>query len=390
MRTFVIIESLVTMQRTHQGISLLRYEWPLLVSIVTTALFLVFGKGWLADLSNAAWFALMLGWLFGAILVSAFAVVRHAEALAIRLGEPFGTLVLTLSMSGMEMMMIAAVMYAKPGGSSLARDTMLAIVMIVLNGLVGTSLLLGGLRYREQTYNLYGANAFLSVIVPMAVLGLVLPSFTVSSPGPTLSPLQSTFLILMSVGLYGVFLAIQTLRHRDYFVSTSAETTTRSLSGVEKNGGLEVQSAKHHGLLLLAYVLPIVLLAKQIAVPIDYSISVLGAPAGLGGLLVAVLILSPESLTAVRAALANQLQRSINLSLGTALSSISLTIPAVLLIGFMTGKTIILGLNATDMVLLLLTLVVSMLTFALERTNVLQGAVHLLLFLAYLILLFEK
>ena len=224
LRTFVIIESPVTMQRTHQGISVLRYEWPLLVSIATTALFLVFGKRWLVDLSSAAWFALMLGWLFGAILVSAFAVVRHAEGLAIRLGEPFGTLVLTLSMSGMEMMMIAAVMYASPGGSSLARDTMLAIVMIVLNGLIGVSLLLGGFRYHEQTYNLYGANAFLSVIVPMAVLGLVLPSFTVSSPGPTLSPLQSTFLILMSVGLYGVFLAIQTLRHRDYFVSNSAVT----------------------------------------------------------------------------------------------------------------------------------------------------------------------
>ena len=368
---------------------MMRREWPLAVSIATTVLFLVFGKGWLANLSSAASFALMLGWLFGAILVSAFAVVRHAEGLAVRLGEPFGTLVLTLSMSGMEMMMIAAVMYTGPGGSSLGRDTMLAILMIVLNGLVGVSLLLGGLRYREQTYNLYGANAFLSVIVPLAVLGLVLPSFTVSSPGPTLSPMQSTFLILMSVGLYGVFLAIQTMRHRDYFVSTSAAPTT-TLSGMETHGGIEVRSAKYHGLLLLAYVPFIVLLAKQIAVPIDYGISVLGAPAALGGLLVAVLILSPESLAAVRAARANQLQRSINLSLGTALSSISLTIPAVLIIGFMTGKTIILGLNATDTVLLLLTLVVSMLTFALERTNVLQGAVHLLLFLAYLMLIFEK
>jgi Ca2+:H+ antiporter len=145
----------------------------------------------------------------------------------------------------------------------------------------------------------------------------------------------------------------------------------------------------YHSLLLLAYVLPIVLLAKQIAVPIDYGISVLRAPAALGGLLVAVLILSPESLAAVRAALANQLQRSINLALGTALSSISLTIPAVLTIGFITSRTIILGLDAAATALLLLTLIVSMLTFALERTNVLLGAVHSLLFLAYLILMFE-
>jgi Ca2+:H+ antiporter len=198
----------------------------LLVSIATTTLFLVFGKGWLVDLSSFVWFGFMLAWLFGAILVSAFAVVRHAEGLAVRLGEPLGTLVLTLSKSGMEMMMIAAVMYTGHGESSLARDTMLAILMIVLNGLVGGSLLLGGLRYHEQTYNLYGANAFLAVILPLAVLGLVLPNLTVSSPGPTLSPLQSTFLILMSVGLYGVFLAIQTLRHRDYFVSPSAAAAT--------------------------------------------------------------------------------------------------------------------------------------------------------------------
>ena len=146
----------------------------------------------------------------------------------------------------------------------------------------------------------------------------------------------------------------------------------------------------YHSLLLVAYVVPIVLLSKQIAVPIDHGISVLGAPAALGGLFVAVLILSPECLAAVRAALANQLQRSINLSLGTALSSISLTIPAVLTIGFITGRAIILGLDSADTVLLLLTLFVSMLTFALERTNVLLGAVHLLLFLAYLMLIFEK
>ena len=368
-------------------VSRLRVEWPLLVSGATTVLFLVFGKTWLADLSGTAWFTLMLGWLFGAILVSAFAVVRHAEAIAERIGEPFGTLVLTLAMSGMEMMMITAVMYSGPSESALARDTMLAIAMIVLNGLAGASLLLGGLRYHEQTYNLYGANAFLAVIVPLAVLGLVLPSFTVTSPGPTFSPLQAVFLIVMSVGLYGVFLAIQTVRHRDYFVAPAAAGAP--VTGAEAHGE-GVHSAGYHGLLLLVYVLPIVLLAKQIAVPVDYGIEVLGAPAALGGLLVAVLILSPESLAAVRAALANQLQRSINLALGTALTSMSLTIPAVLIVGFITDRTIILGVDGASMVLLLLTLVMSMLTFALERTNVLLGAVHLLLFLAYLMLIFQS
>ena len=381
---------LMTTRRTQQLTFILRTESPLLVSLATLVLFLVFGKGWLADLSHAVWFACMLGWLFGAILVSAFAVVRHAEGLAVRLGEPLGTLVLTLSMSGMEMMMIAAVMYTGEGASSLARDTMLAIVMIVLNGLVGTCLLLGGLRYYEQTYNLYGANAFLAVIVPLSVLGLVLPSVTVSSPGPTFSSRQAGFLIVMSVSLYGVFLAIQTMRHRDYFVSPTATAAATDPNSPDSHGGFEAQSAGYHGLLLPTYALPIVVLAKQIAVPIDYGISVLGVPAALGGFLVAVLILSPECLAAVRAALANQLQRSINLALGTALSSISLTIPAVLLIGFLSGRTIILGLDAADTVLLVLTLAVCMLTFALERTNVLLGAVHVLLFLAYLMLIFEQ
>jgi Ca2+:H+ antiporter len=365
---------------------LLQTEWPLVVSGGTTGLFLAFGKGWLADLSAVGWLSFMFGWLFGAILLAAFAVVRHADELAERLGEPFGTLVLTLSMSGMEMLMITAIMYSGPHESALARDTMLAVVMIVLNGLAGICLLLGGLRYREQTYNLYGANAFLAVLVPLAVLGLVLPSFTQSTPGPTLSPFQSTFLIVMSVGLYAIFLSIQTVRHRDYFVAPAAVDGTEEASHAAHGE----HSTRYHAVLLLLYIVPIVLLSKKVAVPIDYGISVLGAPAALGGLLVAILILSPESLAAVRAALANRLQRSINLALGTALSSISLTIPAVLMVGFITGKTIILGLDPANVVLLVLSLVVSMMTFALERTNMLLGAVHGLLFLAYLMLIFQK
>jgi Ca2+:H+ antiporter len=370
----------------------LRREWPLLFSGVVTVLFLVFGKRWLGDLSSMPWFVLMLTILFTAIMTAAFAVVRHAESLAEQVGEPYGTLILTLSMSGMEMMMIAAVMLTSHGESSLGRDTMMAIVMIVLNGLVGTCLLVGGLRYHEQTYNLYGANTFLAVILPLAVLGLVLPSFTVSTAGPTLSLLQSAFLVVMSIGLYAVFLAMQTRRHSDYFVMPGGEAAALDGSAHEAAHS-DAHAAPHsitfHAVLLFAYALPIVLLAKQIAVPVDYGIEVLHAPAALGGLLVAVLILSPESLAAIRAARANRLQRSINLALGTALTSISLTVPAVLIIGFVTERTIVLGLDPANIILLLLTLVVSMLTFALERTNMLLGAVHLLLFLAYLMLLVE-
>jgi Ca2+:H+ antiporter len=199
-----------------------RGEWPLALSLATAVLFLTFGKTWLADLSDPRWFAFIFAWLFLVILSSAFLVVRHAEALAAILGEPLGTLVLTLAVTGMEVAIIAAVMATGEGNSTVARDAMFAVVMIVLNGMVGLSLLLGGLRHHEQTYNLLGANAFLAVIVPIAVLGLILPNFTVSSPGPTLSAFHSAFLSIMSIGLYGVFLAIQNVRHRDYFTWPSA------------------------------------------------------------------------------------------------------------------------------------------------------------------------
>ncbi len=283
-------------RRAH-ALGLLRREWPLLVSLATTGLFLGFGSRWLADLSQPAWFALVFGWLFGAILLSALAVVRHAESLAVKLGEPLGTLVLTLSVIGIEVMMIGAVMSAGHGNAALARDAMFAVLMIVLNGLVGLCLLLGGLRYREQGYNLQGANAFLAVIVPLSVLGLVLPNFTASSPGPTFSPLHSAFLVVMSVGLYGVFLAIQTSRHRDYFLPPVSAARTGGPEA-EPHHGHEVHSVAYHAPLLLAYLAPTVILAEQIAVPIDYGIHVLHAPPSLGGFLVSVLVLFPESLAA--------------------------------------------------------------------------------------------
>src|SRR6202161_2896149 len=198
--------------------STLRREWLLGAAFATTALFLLFGKGGLADLSNPLWFALMLVWLFAIIMSSAFAVVHHAESLAVRLGEALGTLVLSLSVIGIEVMMISAVMLTGEGKPALARDTMFGIVMIVLNGMVGLSLLLGGLRHREQEYNLQGANAFLALIVPLTVLGLLLPNFTKASAGPTLSVFQSVFLAIMSLGIYSLFLIIQNWRHREYFV----------------------------------------------------------------------------------------------------------------------------------------------------------------------------
>jgi Ca2+:H+ antiporter len=364
----------------------MRREWPLVVSAVTAALFLAFGKAWLDDLSQPTWFALVLGWLFAVILLAAFAVVRHAELLAAKLGEPLGTLILTLAVTGIEVAMITALMFTGPGNPALARDSMFGVVMIVMNGMVGLSLVMGGLRHREQTYNLQGANAFLAVIVPLAVLCMVLPNFTRSTLGPTLSPGQAVFLAVMATALYGVFLAIQNLRHREYFMAPDAGNAPQRAHAHDG----EFRSIAFHVALLVAYLLPLVLLAKQLAVPINHGIAVFHAPVALSGFLVAVVVLSPESVSAARAALANDLQRSVNILLGSVLATISLTVPAVLLIGFAAGRSIVLGLDAADMVLLILTLVVSMLTFASARTNVLLGAVHLLLFLTYLVFLFDQ
>jgi len=363
-------------------------EWPLLMNLATTVVFLVFGPRLLADLSHPVRFTLILTWLFLIMLVSVFAVVRHAECLAEKLGEPLGTLALTLSVTGIEVMIIVAAMSTEQGNPTLARDAMFAVIMIVLNGMVGLTLLIGGLKYHEQDYNLQGANAFLAVILPLAVLGLVLPNYTDSSPDQTFSPLQAGFLTLVSVALYGVFLTIQNGRHRAYFRISrpqEAKTAQRKWRIVH-----EVYSVRYHVLLLLAYMAPLVILSQHLAVPIDFTIGVLGAPVALAGFLIAMLVLAPESLGAVRAALANDLQRSVNILLGSVLATIGLTIPAVLTFGLLARKTIILGLDPVDITLLSLSLVLSTMTFSSSRTNVLLGAVHLLLFFAYLLLIFQR
>jgi Ca2+:H+ antiporter len=361
----------------------LKREWPLIAGVASAALFLPFGGAWLADLSNPAWFSFMSAWLFGVILIASFAAVRHAEAIAVKLGEPLGSLVLSLAVTGIGLTIIATVMYAGKGNPALARDAMFAIVMILLNGMVGLSLLLGGVRHGEHTYNLQGANDFLAVIVPIAVLGLVLPNFTVSAPGSTYSPLYATFIIVMSIVLYGVFLATRSAGQREYFID-------RTVKGAATDVTDEVRAPVYHAALLAMYFLCVSLFVKQLAIPIDYGIHVMQAPAALGGFLVSVLVVAPESRGAARAALANQIPLSVNLSLGSLLASITLTIPAVLTIGFITDQPIVLGLDAADTTLLVLTLVLSMLTFTTLRTNVPLGGIHLLLFLVYLMLIFEK
>jgi Ca2+:H+ antiporter len=333
-------------------------------------------------------FTFAFSWVVLVVLSSAFAVVRHAERLAMRLGEPVGTLILTLAVTGIEVMIIVATMSTGNGTPTLARDAMFAVVMIVLNGLVGLTLVIGGLRYHEQEYNLQGASTFFAVILPLAVIGLVVPSFTRSAPDQAFSPIQAGVWAFVSVALYSVFPAIQNVRHRSYFQTTVSDEAPDADTPAGTRRGRS--TIAYHTLLLVIYMVLLVALSKQIAVPIDFTIRMLGAPVALAGFLVAVLVLSPEAMSAIRAAFANDLQRAVNILLGSALATIGLTIPAVLTFGLLTNRNIILGLEPIDMTMLALTLLQSTMTFSSSRTNVLLGAVHLLLFTVYLLLMFQR
>src|SRR4051794_220706 len=211
--------------RTSLLSALVRDEWFLCVSAATSLTFLASGGALLDGLSNPLWLGFVFLWLFAAVLGSALSVVRHAERLTVRLGEPYGTLLLTLSVTFIEVMSIAAIMLHGENNPTLTRDTVFAVVMILLNGMVGLSLLLGGWRHREQSYNLQGANAYLGVIIPLVGLSLILPNFTQTTPGPTLSSLQDIMLVLVGVGLYATFLAMQVGRHRGYFSLADSHVT---------------------------------------------------------------------------------------------------------------------------------------------------------------------
>ena len=363
--------------------SIMRAEFPLLIGFGTAAIFLVVGS----DLNELTTHALpLLGvfvWLFAVILWSAMCVVRHADCLAIKLGEPYGTLILTLSAISIEVVMISTAMLHGANNPTLGRDAIFAVIMIALNGLVGLSLMVGGLRYREQHYNIQGVNAYLNVIMALAVLGLVLPNFTTSTSGPTFSTGQQIFFAAVSLLLYAVFLLIQTLRHRGYFLDVKETTTKHSPHHLAR-----VRSTGFHALMLLLYLAAVIFLAEKFAVPLDNSIEQFHMPQAFGGAVIAALVLSPEGLGGIAASLHNQLQRSINILFGSVLATIGLTIPAVLMIGLVTKRPVALGVQGGNLPLLLLTLAVSVVTFTSRKTNVLQGCIHLLLFAVFVLLIF--
>lgn len=309
--------------------------------------------------------------------------VHHAEVVAHRLGEPYGTLVLAVAVTVIEVALIVSIMLSGgPEKAALARDTVFAAVMIVCNGIVGLCLLLGGARHHEQGFQLRGAAAYLAVLAALATLTLLLPNYTLSSAGPVYTTGQLVFVGVVSLALYGVFLFVQTLRHRDYFLPEEA-------AGDEDEHApppTARAAALSAGLLFLSLG-AVVLLAKALAPALEAGVARLGAPAAVVGVAIAGLVLLPEGLAAVRAARLDRLQTALNLALGSALASIALTIPAVAAVSILLGQDLLLGLGPKETVLLSLTLLLAVLTLGTTgRTTVLQGAVHLVVFATYLFL----
>jgi len=321
--------------------------------------------------------AILLLILFGTV----FAAVHHAEVVAERIGEPFGTLLLTLSVTIIEVALIATIMLGEKAVTTLARDTVFAVVMIVCNGLVGVCILAGGLRYREQDIQVSGSSLYLSVLSVLATMTLIMPNFTLTTPGPVLSASQLGFDSVVTILLYGVFLYTQTVRHRDYFVAGAAAANH---DGPPPSNRTIVLST---GLLLIS-LLAVVLLAKKFSQVVDAAAALIGAPPAFAGMRVALLLLLPEGVAAIAAARRNDLQKSINLALGSSLATIGLTIPAVAVAAYELDMQLVLGLPPQEMVLLALTLLLSLMTLGSGRTNILFGLVHLVVFAVFIFLVF--
>src|SRR6195952_3383777 len=321
--------------------------------------------------------AVLLAILFGTV----FAAVHHAEVIAERIGEPYGTLLLTMAVTIIEVALTATIMLGDKPVPALARDTVFAVIMIVCNGLVGICIFIGGLRYREQDFQVSCANLYLSVLFLMATITLIIPNYTLTAPGPIYSAAQLGFVSVVTLILYAVFLYTQTIRHRDYFISGA--TGDASDESQLSNRMLAISMV-----LLLVSLLAVVLLAKKFSLVVDIAIASIGAPPAFAGVLVALLILLPESVAAISAARKNDLQKSINLALGSSLATIGLTIPAVAVAAYALDKQLVLGLSAQAMVLLILTFLLSMLTFGTGRTNILFGLVHMLVFAVFVFMVF--
>lgn len=343
------------------------WVWPLLAWLVMIAGAVV-GVGTTLSIIAAA-----------ILMATVFAAVYHAEVVAHRVGEPFGTLVLAVAVTVIEVALIVSVMLSAPEAKAgLARDTVFAACMIVCNGIVGLSLLVGGVRHHIQGFQVQAASAALAVLAALTTLTLVLPNYTSSAQGPQFSTSQLAFAGVISLVLYGAFVFVQTVRHRDFFLPL-------------EGGGEDAHAAPpalsiawtSFALLVLALI-AVVGLAKLLTSSMELVLDTLNIPRSFIGVVIAALVLLPEGLAALRAARANRLQTSLNLALGSALASIGLTIPTVAVIAIAMSLPIDLGLSSKDQVMLALSVLLGVITLGTGRTTVLQGVVHLVMFAAFI------
>ena len=348
------------------GTPLWAWIWPLL--------------GWVVLLAtHVATGALLVAIAGAALAGSVFAAVYHAEVVAHRIGEPFGTLVLAVAVTIIEVALIVSLMVAAPmEKAGLARDTVFAAVMITCNGIVGLCLLWGGAYHREQGFQVHGASAALAVLAALSILTLILPNVATSAPGPLFSTSQLVFAGLVSLVLYGSFVFVQTVRHRDYFLPAQADDEEAHTPPPSRS-----TAALSLGLLIVA-LFAVVGLAKSLSPSLETGVARLEVPKAVVGIIIAALVLLPEGLAALRAARRNRLQTSLNLALGSALASIGLTIPTVAVVSIVLRQPLQLGLGEKDEVLLALTLLAGVVTLGTGRTTVLQGIVHLVIFAVFL------
>lgn len=366
--------------------------WALMLGCwMVVGLFFMFGGRWLAVPIDAGVAVCVFAGLFVTILAASFGVVREADHLAHQLGEPYGTLILTLSIVSIEVILIASVLLGPGAFPTIGRDSIFAVMMIIMNLVMGICLIAGAARNGEQEYNAQGAVAYLSMVVLLTGTALVLPKFL--SGAGEFSRVQAIVMGTLTAGLYAVFLVQQMGRQRRLFIQPApgamAVSDAPAHQGAAGGPGIDRKVVLVRSIVLLALILPIVLLAHDLAVVTDYGIAAMNAPAAVGGVLIAIIVFTPESITAVKAALHNEMQRAINLCLGAFVSTVGLTVPAVLAIGLVTGKQVVMGISPTEMVLFALTVALSMQTFNGQRTSPLQGWMHLTLFAVFGLPLFS-
>lgn len=366
-------------------------------------IFIIGGSNWFHSTMSVSVALIGFFVLLATIITASFGVVKEADALASKLGEPYGTLILTLSIVSIEVILIVAVFLGEAENPTIGKDSIFSVMMIIMNLVIGLAILVGGLRYKEQEYNVQGSTSYMGMIAMLAGVSFVIPSF-LTDTGGVFTPVQALFISLLIIVLYSFFLYYQTKSYSYMYTQPASgkmeikypvQSSTDGNQRMDKkedsqSTGVDIMRLVGHTLLLLAMILPIVILSSSLAVVVDYGIVSTGLPKAVGGVLIATIVFTPESLTSIKAAWNNEFQRVINLCHGAFVSTLCLTVPSVLLIGMWTDKKVLFGMSAIENVLLVCTVLLSFITFSGRRTTPVMGVMHLVLFAVFLLFLFTS